>query len=990
MSNETKCFYEFGPFRLDGRTCLLWNHDELIMLEPKIARTLLVLVRAKGALVEKENLIKEVWEGVAVTEHSMTRNISILRKTLKKGLPGKDCIETVPTLGYRFTLPVTERAEELDKKRVQPIIQESGMVFDSGDDGPKFSNASVAPLYMNRSRFVLALLVGLVAVSVLGVAVAYYNSNGHSKATLRTSALPVSRPIVAVLGFRNLSPNSEDEWLSTAFSEWLISELTIGGKFQVISGEDVAGMKRDLGWGKDIGNSPEKIAAIARNLKAEFVIDGSYAVTKRGAENQVRIDIHVRDASGIKTIASLGNIGEKARLFEFVADMGSELREKLGLFKLSSSDMSVLRASMPATQKAARLYSDGLEKLRHYDFLAGEKDLSAAIDADPNYPLSHFALSTAWSTLGYENKALQEAKQAMELSAGLSREECLAIEANYREIDKDWPKAIHIYEALWLFATDNIDYGLRLARVQTQAGKGQDAIETLHKLRDSHSPRSNDPRIDYLEAKALESMSDFTHELTAVDQAIKKGREQNATRLVAQALSARSWALDNLGRAQEAADAGAEAQRTFASIGDRAGEAMALKNLGDALIDLGKPEESLERYRQGIQIFREVGNGTGTAVLLNNMALVLKAKGDLTQAKEAFGESATICRSIGDTNREALALDGIGAVLWREGNPKAALATYEKSLAIFKQIGDKGHAANVMSNMALALQDQGHLAAARMKMEEALAVFREIEADAEIARMLENIGDLLLIQGDLSGAKLKFEEALKISQHRDYKSHQGYALDGIAQVSLARGDLSDAEKQNDAALKVRTSIGEKGTIAETQLNLSQLRIEQGRYSDAEQLARQAVDQFKTEGEIDDQGSAFAMLAKALLAQGKKETAEKAIDSALMIAKKTDNRGVRFFISTTAAQLWAENGNMAKALSELNSIIAECRKYRYGAAELEARLALGELKIRAGKTSDAMMNLSALERDATSRGFLLIASKAAMARKEGHITSALRQ
>src|SRR5581483_9055706 len=106
-----------------------------------------------------------------------------------------------------------------DKKRVQPIIQESGMVFDSGDDGPKFSNASVAPLYMNRSRFVLALLVGLVAVSVLGVAVAYYNSNGHSKATLRTSALPVSRPIVAVLGFRNLSPNSEDEWLSTAFSE---------------------------------------------------------------------------------------------------------------------------------------------------------------------------------------------------------------------------------------------------------------------------------------------------------------------------------------------------------------------------------------------------------------------------------------------------------------------------------------------------------------------------------------------------------------------------------------------------------------------------------------------------------------------------------------------------------------------------------------------------------------------------------------------------
>ena len=82
-----------------------------------------------------------------------------------------------------------------------------------------------------------------------------------------------------------------------------------------------------------------------------------------------------------------------------------------------------------------------------------------------------------------------------------------------------------------------------------------------------------DPRIDYLEAKALESISDFTHELAAADQAIKKGRDQNAMRVVAQALSAKSWALENLGRAQEAAEAGTEAQRTFASIGDRGGEA---------------------------------------------------------------------------------------------------------------------------------------------------------------------------------------------------------------------------------------------------------------------------------------------------------------------------------------------------------------------------------------------------------------------------------
>src|SRR5438105_2258962 len=147
MSNETKCFYEFGPFRLDTRTCLLWRDGELITLEPKIARTLLVLVRAKGALVEKENLIKEVWEGVAVTEHSMTRNISILRKTFKEGLQGKECIETVPTLGYRFILPVTERWDEGGKQPDEQSEAQNPPVRLSApeDRGSAFSASPVFP-----------------------------------------------------------------------------------------------------------------------------------------------------------------------------------------------------------------------------------------------------------------------------------------------------------------------------------------------------------------------------------------------------------------------------------------------------------------------------------------------------------------------------------------------------------------------------------------------------------------------------------------------------------------------------------------------------------------------------------------------------------------------------------------------------------------------------------------------------------------------------
>lgn len=983
MSNETRCFYEFGPFRLDERTCLLWADGRLITLEPKIARTLLVLVRAKGALVEKENLIKEVWEGVAVTEHSMTRNISILRKTLKDGLNEKECIETVPTRGYRFVVPVTERWEQpQSSSNGRPTQEQPQSLPASENHSPQaFPVEAILPANAgkNRNRFILVSLAILLVVSALSMAGVYYSSTGHRRQTNASSGLP-DRQVVGVLGFRNLSQNSEDQWLSAALPEWLNTELVAGGKLQVISGEDIARMKKDLALQDGGSYSAEAISLIRKNLGVGLIIDGSYVVSSQETGKQIRLDLRVLDASTGQTISSLAETGNRARLFDFIATTGSDIREKLGLIKLSLDDTVALRASIPKNEKVGRLYIDGVEKLRQGDVVAAHRILNEAVDADPEYPLSHFALSAAWSTLGYEMKARQEAKLAMDLSPGLTREECLAIEANYGEINKDWNKAIKIYEALWLFARDNIDYGLHLTRAQISGGKGQDALNTLRTLRNTHAARSDDPRIDYLEAKAAESLGDFPHELAAADHAITRGREQKARRIVAQALIAKGWALDNMGKTKEAVEAGAEAQQIFAAIDDQSGVATALKNIGDALIDQGKPVESLASYRQALDVFRKVENQAGIEVSLNNIALVLKAQGNLAEAKKTFGESAAVCRMTGDKSREASALDGMAVVLWREGNLRAAITTYEKAYAIFRENGDQGHAATVLSNIALALEDQGNLAAARAKMEEALSVYRQIDSQAEVSRVLENIADLLLRQGDLSAAQLKFDEALKISQHGDYKSHAGYALVGLAEISMDRGDLIDAGKKYEEALKLRTEIGEKGMVAENQLDIALLRIEEGRFADAESLARQAAEQFRTEGEVDDEANAFAILAKSLLLQGKVELAQHAIDSAMERSKKTENRGLRLFVATNAASVRAANGGMREASGKLISSIAECRKYGYLGGELEARLALGELELRMGKVSEGRAHLFTLEKDATAKGFKLIAAKAAASRR----------
>ena len=55
-----------------------------------------------------------------------------------------------------------------------------------------------------------------------------------------------------------------------------------------------------------------------------------------------------------------------------------------------------------------------------------------------------------------------------------------------------WKHSIEIYQTLFRFFPDSIDYGLRLARVQQAAGNGKAALATLESLRRLPAPDRDD------------------------------------------------------------------------------------------------------------------------------------------------------------------------------------------------------------------------------------------------------------------------------------------------------------------------------------------------------------------------------------------------------------------------------------------------------------------------------------------------------------------
>jgi Tol biopolymer transport system component/DNA-binding winged helix-turn-helix (wHTH) protein len=113
MREQNHFVYEFGPFHLDATKRVLSKEGEPLKLFPKEFDTLLALVERNGELVEKDDLMHQVWQGVIVEESNLTTNISHLRKLLGESRNKHDYIVTVPGRGYRFVAGVRQAFDEV-------------------------------------------------------------------------------------------------------------------------------------------------------------------------------------------------------------------------------------------------------------------------------------------------------------------------------------------------------------------------------------------------------------------------------------------------------------------------------------------------------------------------------------------------------------------------------------------------------------------------------------------------------------------------------------------------------------------------------------------------------------------------------------------------------------------------------------------------------------------------------------------------------------
>jgi adenylate cyclase len=301
----------------------------------------MALIEADGAVVGKDELLSRVWPGRIVAENNLYAQI----KALRRAFADRDLIGTIVGRGYRFGYEV--RVQGLGGDPLTDPGTARSALGQSGD--PTKAQAQTSDL------------IGR-AADVDNLAMA-------------------DKPTLAVLPFRNMSGDAEQEYFADGVAEDIITALSKCGWFFVVSRGSSFIYK---------GRSVD-LRVVGRELGVRYAVEGSI----RRSGNRVRITGQLID-----TITGNQVWGER---YDGVLDDIFELQDRIteaivGAIQpnVRAAEIKTARVRRPQDVRAYDLLLAALPAFWEFDARStgrAIRDLGRALELDPQYALAHSLLS---------------------------------------------------------------------------------------------------------------------------------------------------------------------------------------------------------------------------------------------------------------------------------------------------------------------------------------------------------------------------------------------------------------------------------------------------------------------------------------------------------------------------------------------------------------------------------------------------------------------
>lgn len=655
---------EFNP--IEG--CLRRDGQEFY-LRQKLVQVLIYLIEQRHRTVTKDELIDNVWEGVAITDDALVQSIKDVRKALGDDYRQPRFIKTIPKIGYRFIAPVEPPVEITDlpvQETVTLSVEETESVEvefteESGPNEQWLAAVPVpppaalplpAPAQPHRSRTTIA--AAIAALLLIVGAVSLYQLQKRAGQELNEVKLPQlpGRRAVAVMYFDNQSASADLEWLREGLADMLITNLTRSKRLTVLGREQLHLLLERIGHARSEAIRLDDAIEIARKSQVEVVILGSFA---RLGET-IRINVHLYNVANGQPLASESIVADKPEHILSQIDLLSlKLFTHLGASSADQESRAALSTVMTNNLDAYRYYSLALEKAQAYHSNEAIELWEKATQLDPEFAMAYARIGYTYALIRVNER--ERAKPYLEQ----------ALRRAHRLTDKD-KRYIDAWHA---FASNDTERGIdRLREITAQYPHETEAYLRLgYNL--SYLGRAEEAIAAFKQGLLFDpEQKDIHNALGFCYLSIGKYQEAIAAhRTYVQLAPNEPNAHDSLGlsyievgRYQEAEAAFEQAQALNPEFH------FAKLHLGDLYFQLGRYREAVEQYRRFLTL---APSDWDKAVGNHRLVLLYLHKGDVKMAERATRQELQHKNDLGGSLLTALASDDL----------KSAEKIYEKLLA---------------------------------------------------------------------------------------------------------------------------------------------------------------------------------------------------------------------------------------------------------------------------------------------------------------------
>jgi TolB-like protein/DNA-binding winged helix-turn-helix (wHTH) protein/Tfp pilus assembly protein PilF len=475
---------DWAVYPMEGR---LVNDEVEERIQPKAMDVLLCLAERANKVVERDDILRQVWGERAPSDEPLTRCIGDLRRVFGDTRTEQRYIQTVPKRGYRLLLTVEPPSE------IEPAAESAA---------PEREDAQGLTPRKSLKRISMARKFGIAVVLLIAAAFAetIIDRLIDLPATVPgKSEQPDGAPLVnvapmqsiAVLPFVDLSEKRDQEYFSDGISEELTNMLAQTPGLRVIARSSAFTFKERR----------EDIPAIALLLGVSHILDGS--VRKSG--DQLRVTVQLIDAQSNSHLYSQNYNAELHDIFEIQDSIATSVVDQLRL---------ILLDERPRRQAVdSKAYDDYLQG-RYLAELGDAASMQAAQARFEN--AVHIApdFADSWVALG-DTYRFRASRGQMDQKQGRQ----LAREAAARalDIDPEHPGAFvlqgHIARSFdwdWQVADTNFQKAVSLDPGDSDALRGAASIAlTLGRLEESVELARKAVLLDPLSVSVLQNLALF-------------------------------------------------------------------------------------------------------------------------------------------------------------------------------------------------------------------------------------------------------------------------------------------------------------------------------------------------------------------------------------------------------------------------------------------------------------------------------------------------